>query len=98
MIYFEFDQCGAVRVYDMTDRLLILRSAIEARARALPEPKNIKEAWNYYHTMLYAFHAFDDFEQAECWIGEYQGFRSGEARAEFRRFLNRKFYPLTATA
>ena len=89
MIYLELQLCGIVRVYDLSDRLVLLRATIEARAECLPIPETMEDAHAYLRSRCYQFEMFEDLAEAEAWAEDYHGFRSGEVRAELRRFRAR---------
>ncbi len=90
MIYFEMALAGSVHVYEMTERLFILRAAIEAKSAALEIPTTPQEAHEYRRSTCYALEIFPDLEDAEAWAESYQGFRAEEVRAALARFLARR--------
>lgn len=90
MIYIEMQLSGSVQVYDLTDRLVLLRATIEARAECLPIPHTMAEALAYLAARCYQLEIFEDMDDARDWAAEYTGFRAGEVRAELARFAFRR--------
>jgi hypothetical protein len=89
MIYCELALDGQVKIYDMTDRLLLLIVSLESNARALPVPTTINEAVEYIKTRCYQFECFDTLIDFENWLEYYKGFREGEVRKEYARLIER---------
>jgi hypothetical protein len=89
MIYFELNLDGNVKVYEMTDRLVILRAAIETEARALPVAETIDEAIEYVRACCFHFECFETLEDADLWQSLYSGFRAAEVHKEFARYTKR---------
>jgi hypothetical protein len=89
MIYFELNLDGSVKVYEMTDRLVLLRAQIETRARALPIAETVDDAIEYLRAGCFQFECFETLIEAETWQSSYAGFRAFEVRAEFHRFKAR---------
>lgn len=90
MIYIELQLSGSVQVYNLSDRLVLLRTTIEARAECLPIPHTMAEALAYLEARCYQLEIFEDMAQAQAWANDYSGFRAGEVRAELARFETRQ--------
>jgi hypothetical protein len=83
----------------MTDRLLMLRVTLEAKAEALPIPTRIEQAHDYLRAGCLQFEMFAELEDAEAWAESFGGFRAEEVRKQLARYLARRaeFYsPLAA--
>ena len=90
MIYFELNLSGTVKVYEMSDRLLLLRVSLEARAAALPVPTTPDEAHAYLRADCYQLEMFEDTDAATDWAESYAGFRAAEVCKQLARFLERR--------
>ena len=90
MIYFELQLDGKTRVYEQSDRLFLARLRLLAEAEALPPPLTMAEAHEYARAGCFQLEMFTDLEEAEAWTERYGGFRAGELRAAFRRFVTRR--------
>jgi hypothetical protein len=90
MIYIEMTLEGRVNVYDMTERLFLLRAAIEAKAAALPVPTTLQEAQEFRRAGCYQFEMFCELDDADAWADAYSGFRAEEVRKELARFIARR--------
>jgi hypothetical protein len=90
MIYFELQLDGKTRVYEQSDRLFLTRLRLLAEAEALPPPPSMAEAHDYARAGCFQFEMFADLAEAEAWTERYGGFRAGEVRAAFRRFMTRR--------
>ncbi len=90
MIYFEINLDGRVKVYEMSDRLVLLRVSLEAKAAALPIPQNGEEAHSYLRAGCYQLEMFEARDEAEDWAESYQGFRAAEVQKQLARYLDRK--------
>ena len=90
MIYFNIQLDGQVRIYELSDRLMILIAALETRAQSLPIVETFSEAMDYLKSKCHMFQCFADFEDAEDWVDDYMGFREGEIRKQWRLFLERR--------
>ncbi len=90
MIYFNIQLDGQVRIYDLSDRLMILITALETRAQSLPIVETLSEAINYFNSKCHLFECFAEIEDAQYWIDDYVGFREGEIRKQWRLFLDRR--------
>jgi len=89
MIYCELALDGQVKIYDMTDRLLLLIVSLESNARALPVPTTTDEAIEYIKSRCYQFECFESLTDFENWLEDYKGFREGEVRKEYCRLIER---------
>jgi hypothetical protein len=81
---------GTVKICELSDRLVILIASLEARGRALPVPTCLHDSIEYMRCSCFTLEIFETFEHIETWVESYQGFRSGEVEAEFRRFTRRR--------
>jgi hypothetical protein len=90
MIYIELQLDGKVRVYEMSDKLVLLRVSVDARAECLPVPVLIEQAHDYLRAGCYQFEMFDTLADAEDWAESFHGFRAAEVRAELSRFEVRR--------
>jgi len=90
MIYFEMNLDGQVKVYEMSDRLLVLRVALETKAAALPIPSSIDEAHDYLRAGCHQLEMFETAEHAEAWAESFTGFRADEVRKQLARYLERR--------
>jgi hypothetical protein len=90
MIYFEMQLDGHVRVYEMSDRLLLLRVALDTKAAALPVPSGIEEAHEYLRACCHELEMFETSDHAEAWAESYNGFRAAEVRKQLARYLARR--------
>lgn len=100
MIYFELHLDGQVKVYEMTDRLVTLRVALETKAAALPIPTTPEQAHEYLRAGCHQFEMFSDSDEAEEWADSFTGFRAAEVRKQFARYIERRaaFTSLAAVA
>jgi hypothetical protein len=90
MIYFEIQLDGRVRVFDMNDKIYLHRAQIEAAAEAERIPHTLTMAQDYIRARCHQFESFEDLDAAQAWADRYGGFRAGEVRASFGRFLTRR--------
>jgi hypothetical protein len=90
MIYLQMQLSGNVRIFDLTDRLVILITSLEARGQALPVPIGLDEAIEYMRASCFTLEMFETYEHLATWVESYLGFRAGEVMAEFRRFTRRR--------
>jgi hypothetical protein len=90
MIYVELQLDGKVRVYEMADRLVLVRVAVDANAQCLPIPRVMSQAHDFIRAGCYQFEMFESLQDAEDWADGYQGFRAAEVRAELDRFEVRR--------
>ena len=89
MIYCELALDGQVKIYDISDRLLLLIVSLESKARVLPEPTTIDEAIEYIKSRCYQFECFETLTDFENWLEDYTGYREGEVRKEYCRLIER---------
>jgi len=90
MIYFEFRLEGNVKVYEMSDRLMVLRAALETKAQALPVAQTIEDAHAYFRSGCFQFEMFESLDHAAAWIEGYSGFREAAAASAFARYVERR--------
>ncbi len=90
MIYMELQLSGNVQIYELSDRLLLLKTTIQTRAECLPIPQLVEEAHEYMRAACYQLEMFESLDHAEAWAESYAGFRAGEVRAELARFQIRR--------
>lgn len=90
MIYFEFRLEGHVRVYEMSDQLMILRAAIETKAQALPVAQTIEDAHSYFQASCFQFEMFESLDHAAAWVEDYTGFREAAVATAFSYYLQRR--------
>jgi hypothetical protein len=90
MVYFEFRLEGHVKVYDMSDQLMILRAAIETKAQALPVAQTIEDAHSYFQAGCFQFEMFESVDDAAAWVEGYTGFREAAAATSFAYYLIRR--------
>ncbi len=90
MIYIELQLSGNVQIYELSDRLVLLKVTIQTRAECLPLPQVIEEAHEYMRAGCFQLEMFESLEHAEAWADSYAGFRAGEVQAELTRFRIRR--------
>lgn len=98
MIYFEIQLDGRVRVFDMNDSIYLHRAQIEAAAEAERIPHTLTMAQEFIRARCFQFERFAEIEDAQAWAERYGGFRAGEVRASFGRFLTRRAERFLAAA
>lgn len=90
MLYVEMQLSGIIKVYELSDELVILRAALDAGAECFPIPDTIDDAIEYIKSDCYNLEIFETVEDAEDWAEAYSSFRAEEVRAELRRYMTRK--------
>jgi hypothetical protein len=90
MIYIEMHLDGRVKVFEQSDETLLLRVRLEAESECEPLPESVEEAHDYMRAACIQLEMFDTLGHARSWVESFGGFRNGEVRAAFGRFLTRR--------
>ncbi|WP_226019392.1 hypothetical protein [Novosphingobium sp. FKTRR1] len=90
MLYIEMQLSGTVKVYELSDKLVLLKAYVLANGECVNPPETIDDAIEYMKADCYRLEIFECFEDAEDWADTYTSFRAEEVRAELRRFATRR--------